>query len=75
MISRCTWVLLAAVAFLFLNAYLSWPPKPVPGQLDFDYSQLPSRPHEQWLMVSVLGAIALGVSLLADLIRKHQNRA
>jgi len=74
MISRRTWVLLVAVAFLFINAYLSWPPKPVPGQIGFDYSQLPPRPHEQWLMIGVLGAIVLGVSFFVDLIRKRQSR-
>jgi len=74
MISRRTCVLLAAVAFLFINAYLSWPPKPVPGQIDWDYSQLPPRPHEQWLMIGVLGAIVLSVSFLVDLIRKRQGR-
>ena len=74
MISRRTWVLFATVAFLFVNAYLSWPPKPVPGQIGWDYSQLPPRPHEQWLMIGVLGSIALGVSLSVDLIRKRQGR-
>ena len=74
MISRRTWVLLAAVAFLFFNAYLSWPPKPEPGQIGWDYSQLPPRPHEQWFMIGVLIAIVLGVSFLVDLIRNRQSR-
>ena len=78
MISRRTWVLLAAVAFVFVNSYLSWPPKlspGAPGEVGWDYSQLPPRPHEQWFMIGMLCAVALGVSFLVDLIRKRRRRA
>jgi hypothetical protein len=73
MISRCTWVLLAAVAFVFINSYLSWPPKLAPGSVGWDYSQLPPQPHEQWLMIGILCAVALSVSFLIDLIRKRRS--
>jgi hypothetical protein len=74
MISRRTWVLLATVAFLFFNAYLSWPPKPEPREIGWDYSQLPSRPHQEWLTVGVLAATALGVSFVGDLIGRRRSR-
>ena len=74
MISRRTWVLFATVAFLFLNAYLSWPPKPEPGEIGWDYSQLPPRPHQEWLTVGALVATALGVSFVVDLIGRRRSR-